>query len=1251
MNQTGADRNLLFGILAIQMDFVSRDDLIAAMSAWAVAKAKSLGQILVEQGKLGQERHALLETLVQERLKQPGNDVGRCWAALPTLNTGGRNQGQPQDLNAPDGRIHTLVAVQHLNGTACATETLAAIPPASPGQRYQILRPHARGNLGEVFVAHDAELNREVALKEIQSFHAHNPESRARFVLEAEITGGLEHPGIVPVYGLGTYDDGRPYYTMRFIKGESLKAAIDDFHRPDSRPPDPCGRALALRRLLGRFLDVCNAMAYAHSRGVLHRDLKPSNVMLGKYGETLVVDWGLAKATGDRPEFSSLEGEFTLVPSSGSNAGATQMGSTIGTPAYMSPEQASGYIKDLSLASDVYSLGATLYHLLTGQAPCLSENVEETLRKVRRGEVVPPRRVNREVPPALEAICLKAMALEPAKRYASAHDLRQDLEHWLADEPVAAYRESLPTRLARWGRRHKSGVVGAVVLLASGVVALATSTVLIGRQEALAEAAQAEAVLSFRQAESARGKAEDERRRAECLAEESRRRLVRAYVGSGVRLLEQDNLLGSLVWFAEALRLDQGDAAREEVHRTRLAAVLERCPKLALVLLHDGPVSSADFSPDGRRMVTASYDHTARLWDAATGRLLATLRGHEDVVRWVKFSPDGSRVVTAGMDHTARVWNVETGQALLPPLRHENLVWKAVFSPDGRYVATASSDKTGRVWDAQTGRPVLPALKHDGVVFHIAFSPDGSLLATAGSDDTVRVWRSDTGAPVGAPLVHSDWAFCCSFSADGRRLATVSRDKQAHLWDVATGLRLLPPLEHSTLVLAARFNPDGKQVVTDTATETLRWDAATGKQLARAARVYPVQSSAGSPDGQRWIVWSGEDQAARVWETTHGGPASDLLPHGTATQHACFSPDGRLLLTAGGEAGKGEARIWEAESGAAVGLPLAHADRVGHASFSPDGQRVVTASEDRTARVWAAATGRPGTPPLKHDDEVVYAVFSPDGRHVVTTSHDQTARVWDARTGVEVLKLLHRDWVVQAAFSPDGRRLATASHDCTAIIWDTARGQELHRLKHGGWVRHVCFSPDGRRLLTASSDKRARLWDATTGQAVGKPLPHAGVVWSAAFSPDGLRIVTCSYDSTARIWDAATGDPATPPIRHKDAVYHASFSPDGRYVATASRDGTAQVWDAATGDPVSPPLAHGSDVWSVAFSKDGRRLVTASSDKTARIWHLARDDRSSEQWLLLTQLLTSRRIDAQGWCVPCPPGILEKALQARSANR
>jgi tetratricopeptide (TPR) repeat protein/serine/threonine protein kinase len=457
-----ADRNLLFGILALQMDFISRDALIAAMQAWVFAKATPLGQILMDQGALKADDHNWLEAMVQKHLQKHANDPAQSLAAVSSVGSLREDLKRIADPDLHASLAHVSAARQ-VEEDPYVTRASSVGLPTSTGRRFRVLRPHRKGGLGQVSVAHDEELHREVALKEIQDRHADDPHSRARFLLEAEITGGLEHPGIVPVYGLGHYADGRPFYAMRFIKGDSLKEAIDRFHRGGGASREPGERTLGLRKLLGRFVDVCDAIDYAHARGVLHRDLKPGNIMLGHYGETLVVDWGLAKPLGKATGTAS--DELPLLPSAAGNSEPTSLGARIGTPAYMSPEQAAGRLDKLESASDVYSLGATLYAVLTGCAPFEDSDGGPILERVCKGEFPVPRVVKPDVPRALEAVCLKAMALRPADRYTSVRDLSEDLEHWLADEPVKAYREPAHVRLRRWRRRHPALAATAAVLL------------------------------------------------------------------------------------------------------------------------------------------------------------------------------------------------------------------------------------------------------------------------------------------------------------------------------------------------------------------------------------------------------------------------------------------------------------------------------------------------------------------------------------------------------------------------------------------------------------------------------------------------------------------------------------------------------------------------------------------------------------------------------------------------------------------
>ena len=468
------DRNLLFGVLALQMDFISRDALITAMNAWVLNKAQPLGEILCTQNALTPDNRAWLEAGVERHLAMHGHDAQKSLASVSSVASVRKDLEQIADPDVQASLVHAATAASKDNDPAA---TVSVGTSSSTGLRFRIVRPHAEGGLGKVYVAHDEELHREVALKEIIDRHADNRESRSRFLLEAEITGGLEHPGIVPVYGLGQYADGRPFYAMRFIKGDSLKDAIERFHKADQSAPEPTERALQLRRLLGRFIDVCQAIQYAHDRGVLHRDLKPGNIMLGRYGETMVVDWGLAKPLGATDAASE---ESILRPASASGSAATLQGSAIGTPQYMSPEQAAGRLDQLGPASDVYSLGATLYCLLTSRPPVEDKDVGVALQKVQRGDIPRPRTINPEIDPALEAVCLKAMAVKPGSRYVTPLALANDVECWLADKPVSARPEPWTVKTRRWVGQHRTLVTGTAATLLAGLVSTAIIAVLLG---------------------------------------------------------------------------------------------------------------------------------------------------------------------------------------------------------------------------------------------------------------------------------------------------------------------------------------------------------------------------------------------------------------------------------------------------------------------------------------------------------------------------------------------------------------------------------------------------------------------------------------------------------------------------------------------------------------------------------------------------------------------------------------------------
>jgi WD40 repeat protein len=707
------------------------------------------------------------------------------------------------------------------------------------------------------------------------------------------------------------------------------------------------------------------------------------------------------------------------------------------------------------------------------------------------------------------------------------------------------------------------------------------------------------------QAEQQRQSAEKNAERAQRNEARSKDLLREASKVDFVTASQQKDPAAKLAYLTRAVRNDPGNQVAS-ITLEQLITRQSAFPRAPLSSFrHDAKLITASFSPDEERVVTASEDGTARVWEVATGKAVGQPLRHNGVIKSVAFGPDGKRIVTASADGTARVWEAATGKAVGQPLRHDGAVNSAAFSPDGRWVVTASDDGTARVWEVATGKAAGQPLRHDGFVFSASISPDGKWVITTSSDQTARLWEAATGKPVGQRLQHEKDVWRADFSPDGKRVVTASGDGTARVWDAATGEAVGQPLRHDGSVIRAAFSPDGKWIVTACSDGTARvWVAATGKPVGQPLQHNGgVSSAAFSPDG-KWVVTASADGTARVWEAATGKAVGEPLPHDASVSSAAFSPDGIWVVTAGDDR---TARVWEAAPGKAASEPLRHDGGVTSAGVSPDGKWIVTASADHTARIWEATTGKAVGQPLRHDGSVIRAAFSPDGKWVVTASNDGTARLWEAATGKAVGEpMRHNGGVSSAAFSPDGRWLVTASWDGTARVWESAAGKPVGQpLRHDGAVNSAAFSPNGKWVVTAGADHTARIWETVTGKPAGEPLRHESYVWQAAFSPDGKWVVTASADGTARVWETQTGKAVGQPLHHHGVVKSAVFGPDGKWVVSASADGTAQVWEAATGKAVGEPLRHDGVVNSAVFSPDGKWVLTASADHSARVWEAA----------------------------------------------
>lgn len=1033
--------------------------------------------------------------------------------------------GKPPDSTPPQGLTITApprpVLPAHSRGEEATTAT-DPIETHGP-DRYEMGDEHARGGLGRILNARDRQLDREVVVKEL--LHP-SRDAEHRFLSEARTTARLEHPGIVPVHEAGRRSDGSPFYVMKKVAGRPLKECIAE-----------CESLAQRLGLLPHVIAVADAITYAHSKRVIHRDLKSANVIVGEFGETIVIDWGLAKDLS-RPR--GPRQPAGLSPAT-VEQGRTIAGQVLGTPAYMPPEQARG--EDVDERADIYALGALLYQVITRAAPYDGATSDEVLERVRSEPPVRLKDREPRAPDDLAAIVERAMAREPAARYGTARNLAEDLRRYQTGQLVAARNYGVIERVGRWMARHRTLSVSAIAVL---VVAFASGVWALRREQALRK-----------QEQSARREAEDERDRTAAEKARADQQSLALLEQQAHAELAAGQPFRAAVLFNEAyqrgretfgLKLGLGEAMRDV---ERLRATLGG---------HEAWVSSATYSPDGHRVVTASWDMTARVWDARTGTEMKVLRGHSGPVVAANYSPDGSQIVTASWDATARIWDVHSGAQLLLLRGHEAEILSATYSPDGLRIVTASGDTTARIWDAHraTTRRILRG--HSGAVKHASFSPDGGQIVTASSDGTVRIWDARTGSVLRVLSGHDAPVFSAAYSPDGAKIVTGSSDRTARTWDARTGAALAMFRGHLAGVSSAMFSPDGTHVLTAGSDKTAQiWAPETGIALnVLRGHQASITSAAYSPSGTQ-VVTSGYDNAGRIW-TSRTRLVDRIAGHAGQVVVCRLSPDGTRLLSWSGE---GIAQLHDVRTEALVWRRAARIPWA--ATFTPDGTRIVASDYAGTVPIVLSAKTGDIEFELRGHTGLVFGIdVSPDGRSIATASHDGTVRFWDAQTGDQLGESIPIDppagppGVLGISFSPNGQRFVTAGFSGTLGIWDTGARALLRTLPgHSGAVSSAVYSPDGQRILSSGwDDQVVKVWDAETGDLLATFEGHTGRVFAASWSPDGNVIATAGQDERALFWDSTSGEPL---YELGGPVFSASFSPDGSMVAVGGFSGYARL--------------------------------------------------------------------------------------------
>lgn len=1056
-------------------------------------------------------------------------------------------------------------------------------------EHYTIEGEFAKGGIGRILLARDSRLDRTVALKELLVMRG---EEADRFVREVRITARLQHPSIVPVYEAGRWPSGEPFYAMRLVSGRSFELLIAERATIEQR-----------LELLPHVLAAVEAVAYAHSQGIIHRDLKPTNIVVGAFGETVVIDWGLAKDLREKgdiappPAVDSPQERDKAAPTSSHPGGQpssqdealTMLGAIMGTPMYMPPEQAWGHTVDER--ADVYALGAILYQVLAGARPYQGTYAIEVLKEVRAGPPPALSQRQRGIPLELLAIVNKAMARDPHQRYPTAAALAEDLRRFQNGQIVDAHRYSRSERLRRFIRRHRGAVSVAAAALAGMVLA---------------------GVLSFRRVIV-------ERDRADARADELTLTQARAAV-------EQDPNQ-ALAWLKSlSPRFPRTDAVR-------MIAADAKARGISVVLRgHSASVNGIAFSPDGSTLATTGDDHTLRLWNLASGKGRVFAECPDEVWR-VAFSPDGKRIAASSKDNRLRLWDLATGtvrvlsehSSFIPSFRfspdgrllasagadgslwiwdvvsdarfalrgHTAGLWRTAFSPDGKRIASTSADRTVRLWDLAT-REARVFSGHSAPVVWIDFSPDGRLLASASEDTTVRVWEVESGESR-VLTGHTGEVRMVAFSPDGRTLASSGTDRTVRLWDPATGAsRVL--VGHEGRIWSFAFSPDGKRLASASADRTVRlWNLEHGEGRPLRGFHDVAFDVAFSPDGAS-IAASSWDTTARIFpvEISEG---RSLAGHAAAVEDVVFSPDGEQLASASDD---GTARLWPLIDGAPLILE-GHQGRVSRVLFSPSGRLLASAGDDGTVRLWDRQGNAAGS--FQNHEGVVTSIgFSPSGRMLVSGGVDGRVALMDVETGQVQIFSGPATGVTGLAFSADGRQLAATGNDGRVWIWDIDSQEARVFRGHRGVAQAVAFSPHGDSLASGGTDHMIRFWDRERGEL--RQIEAGGYgISQLAFTPDGEMLLSLgsTWSNGVRLWDAATGAARSTLVSHGESLNRFTLSPDGSRLATVSVDSMIRLWDLRSGESRSL-YGHTDGILAVAFSPDGRMIASASKDRTVRLW-------------------------------------------------
>jgi len=1111
-----------------------------------------------------------------------------------------------------------------------ASGIFTGLCPGAGIDKYMMAGEVGRGGMGVILNAYDTDIRREVAMKVITGRKSESREFLERFVEEAQVQGQLEHPNICPVHELGVDGDGRIYFTMKMVKGSSLAEIIKQAQE-ETQEARESGRTAGQRSLtdtLHIFLKICDGIAYAHSKGVIHRDLKPDNIMVGDFGEVYVMDWGLAKIIG---RDDVIRDHLVITDrSEDTKEMKTMSGSVVGTPSYMPPEQSRGVVEEMDERSDIYSLGAVLYELVSLKRPFTGRNPWEILEKALEEKPPAPSQLSPEltIPPELDSMVLKCLKKQKSDRYQSIQELKHDIELFLSGRPIGAMEYNLWQVFRKWVERNRVLAASVITVLLVIVAAALISFFNVRQEMERAVKAEQEAIRQKNIAEEQQAKAVESEKKALDREEEALRNQEEALRNQKkselniARFYEEKGEIGEVIRRYGAIRRWMIDSRKNlfpfinlrlwKVRHTggRYKEVLDTLVQTK----HNHPgektgVYSVAISPDGKILAVGCHDWTVKLWNLTTRSLQGILKGHGKPVKYVTFSPDGTLLASGDERGDLILWDpVKQEQTAKLTTRFTpdetsftSMVECISFSPDGTLMATSNrEDKVVLLWKIGFPKPVSVIHSGTGAILSMMFSPDGKRLVLGSRDNSVRLCDLENDHEVKRLYSHKDDVNCVAFSPDGNLIASGSDSGTIFIWDLKSGRALTRFDRHGMSVLSLAFSPDGKTLISGSADRTVRfWDIENLEELASyQAHRDSVHSVAFGPGGL--IAASGSmDSDVKIWSVK---PRRDVrtindYSYGDKIRDSsiAYSPDGKLLALGSSMEMQVPILLVDTVNWKSTAALMGHIGSVNSMAFTPDGTKLVSGGKNAMLIIWDLETGKPLVsinPRTGQQTDVFSAII----RRGFSKFVDK-----DVSSRTEKVNVV--------AVSPDGKLAAAGTRHRLVKVYrlDTEEEVFQHSFPFGR-ICAVSFSPDGT-YLAAGGDytvdvhrHQVLLWNVDTWEQAAVLSEHHTSIQALAFSPDGTLLAVGCEDGTISLWDVATRGKICRLEEHKGYVYSLSFSPDGRLLASGSNDTTIIIWDVQNRNSVVTLDEHSHEVGAVVFSPDGTRLVSGDSLNIIKVW-------------------------------------------------